>query len=47
MPLATQDDVRDALRRVLTDSEEEWADALIYSAIDKLKKSVALDDGEP
>jgi hypothetical protein len=34
MPLATQDDVRDALRRVLTDSEEEWADSLILEAGD-------------
>lgn len=34
MPLATQDDVRDALRRALTDSEEEWADALILEAGD-------------
>lgn len=29
------------------EAREEWADALIYSTIDRLKKSVALDDGEP
>ena len=34
MPLANQDDVRDALRRTLTDSEEEWADSLIDEAGD-------------
>lgn len=32
--LATQDDVRDALRRALTDHEEEWADSLILEAGD-------------
>lgn len=34
MPLATQDDVRNALRRELTDSEEEWVDSLIQEAAD-------------
>lgn len=34
MPLATQDDVRDALRRALTDHEEEWVEALILEAGD-------------
>lgn len=34
MPLATQDDVRDALRRPLTDHEAEWVDALILEAGD-------------
>lgn len=32
--LATQDDVRDALRRTLTDSEIEWVDNLILEAGD-------------
>ena len=34
MPLATDDDVRDALRRNLTESEEQWVDALILEAGD-------------
>lgn len=34
MPLATQDDVRAALRRELTSTEEEWTDNLIAEAED-------------
>lgn len=34
MPLATQDDVRDALRRNLTDDEADWVDSLIADAGD-------------
>ncbi len=34
MPLATQDDVRDALRRSLTEDETDWVDSLILEAGD-------------
>lgn len=34
MPLATQDDVRAALRRELTESEQEWVDGLISESAD-------------
>lgn len=34
MPLATEDDVRDALRRSLTEDEQDWVDALILEAGD-------------
>lgn len=34
MPLATQDDVRDALRRALTADEQDWIDTLILEAGD-------------
>jgi len=36
MSLATQDDVRLALRRNLTDDEEDWADGLINEASDQV-----------
>lgn len=34
MSLATQDDVRSALRRELTETEQEWIDALLDEASD-------------
>lgn len=34
MPLATQENVRDALRRELTENEEDWVNALILEAGD-------------